>query len=111
MVDAPPREPVERRLITGCGRNARTRSKEREVRLDDRLWILEEESRRPERIGEIRALGFELRGETAVEHDRARVRVREQRPERVHRDRHAVPPLAHRCLPHVVRLRPSVAGV
>ena len=77
--------------------------------MDDRVRILEQETRRPQRVGEVRALGFELRREPAVQDDDAV--AGQERRERIDRHRRTVSPLAHRCLPHVVRLRPSVAGV
>ena len=75
-VETPAGESFERRLVRRRRRDPRPCPEEREMGPNDLLRILDQEPRRPERVGEIGALRLELRREPAVQHER---RGREER--------------------------------
>ena len=74
-------ESLERRVVARRDGDVRARLEVRDVNVLDRLRVVAQQPRRPERIAQVVAAGLELRGETAVEDD---VTAREQRREGLH---------------------------
>src|SRR5690606_7671273 len=66
--DAVRGEAGKARLIAGRGGHHGSGSEERLVRCGDLIWTVGEQARRPQRVVQVVATGFQLGGQTAVEH-------------------------------------------